>query len=275
MGGHGLPGLRPWHHTSRKYVSVIQSASKSGVLDRLIITMLARCGDINPNPGPYQSVQKRKYTHKYKCYVCSGGVRARRVHCKSQCGRLAHPKCIDGLTNAIFDIFSVNGETIDHTCNICIHTCETNSNTVIINGDTSNNTSPSGTPLKHIIGLPSGDSGSRECDKRDGGSRNHEDPSNRDCHLCANEIKKNNIRVLCLNLHRYHTRCYKKVNVGDRLCKQCLFNELPFANIDISIENYDNVNDNSVVIPSKVPTNIFDCFKNGPPFHTYECEISV
>ena len=124
LGGKARSGIGPRPHTSRKFVSVIQSASKNGVLNQLIIAMLARCGDINPNPGPYQSVQKRKYIHKYQCYRCGRGIRARRIHCENQCGRVAHAGCIEGLTNAIFDIFSANGEQIEHNCNICIHTRE-------------------------------------------------------------------------------------------------------------------------------------------------------
>ena len=46
------------------------------------------------------------------------------------------------------------------------------------------------------------------------------------------------------------------------LCNQCLFNELPFYNIDISNESYGNVSDNNIPVPSRVPTNAFDCFKN-------------
>ena len=268
LGGKARSGIGPRPHTSRKFVSAIQSASKSGVLNQLIIAMLARCGDINPNPGPYQSVQKRKYIHKYQCYKCGCGIRARRIHCDNQCDRVAHAGCIEGLTNAIFDIISANGEQIKHNCDICIHTREINANTVIMNDVSSSNNSASDTSPNEIMGmvrprvLDGTDSGAQNCDTTDGGGRNLKDASNRDCQFCLNEIKKNNKSVLCLNSHKYHPRCYKKASVGDRLCKQCLFNELPFGNIDISIEIYDNVNNNSVVMPSKVPTNIFDCFKN-------------
>ncbi len=133
MGVIGQVGLRPCSDITRNYVNVLQNTSKSGVLNKLIITMLARCGDINPNPGPNQSVQKIKYTHQFSCYVCAKGIRSRRVHCQGGCGTVAHAGCIDGITNAIFDIFSANSETIEHTCNICIHTRETSSNSVIIN----------------------------------------------------------------------------------------------------------------------------------------------
>lgn len=124
VGDNMRAGLRPRYDTTRKYVTILQNTGNSGFLNKLFITMLARCGDINPNPGPDQSVIKRKYTHKYACSVCSAGINARRVQCKEGCGRITHARCISGITNAMFDILSSNGETINYTCNICAHSAE-------------------------------------------------------------------------------------------------------------------------------------------------------
>lgn len=65
---------------------------------------------------------------------------------------------------------------------------------------------------------------------------------------------------MCSNMHKYHPRCFKKVNIGDKLCKICLFNELPFANYEIDIENIDSADTNTAV-PSTIPNSIFECFK--------------
>ena len=56
---------------------------------------------------PRHSNAKRKYSSKSPCSVCGHGVRARKIFCAT-CKSVTHPGCIDGFTNAIFDILTTN-----------------------------------------------------------------------------------------------------------------------------------------------------------------------
>ena len=89
----------------------------------MIIVTLAQCGDIQTNPGPVNLMdkKKRKYNIRYPCVRCQLGIRVRPVKCFN-CHSLTHSKCIEGLTNELYDRFRNNNEEIVFKCNYCVHT---------------------------------------------------------------------------------------------------------------------------------------------------------
>ena len=60
-----------------------QNKSKVCNVTQMIIVTLVQCGDIQTNPGPVNSINKKKRTYKirFPCVRCQLGIRIRPVKC--------------------------------------------------------------------------------------------------------------------------------------------------------------------------------------------------
>ena len=96
-----------------------QNKSKLYNLTQIIIVTLAKCGDIQSNPGPININRKRLNKVRYPCTRCQVGIRKRPVICY-HCQNLTHSKCIKGLTNDLYDKFYNNNEVIVYKCTYCV-----------------------------------------------------------------------------------------------------------------------------------------------------------
>ena len=84
----------------------------------MFIVALAKCGDIQTNPGPSNIHRKRINKISYPCTSCQRGIRHRPVSCFS-CQNVTHSKCIKGLTNDLYDKFYNDNEVIVYKCTHC------------------------------------------------------------------------------------------------------------------------------------------------------------
>ena len=94
------------------------------------------------------------------------------------------------------------------------------------------------------------------------------------CQYCGDNFKLRKTKQLCKHCKNiFHTRCFKKVSIKEQKCSICVSIELPFHEFkhnmsSILEECHDNIIDNAINIwetclinPSKMPDNMYDCFK--------------
>ena len=205
-----------------------QNKSKIYNLTQMFIVSLAKCGDIQMNPGPSNIHRKRINKIRYPCTSCQRGIRRRPVICYL-CQNLTHSKCIKGLTNDLYDKFYNDNEVIVYKCTHCA------ANSVLNNIQVNNMSVSAPLPLS----LPS-----TKCTS----SLTTDAPSNRGtiradgelvlptllttainaftqekmpeiCKCCQKVIKKSNKKRSCNKCENiYHPKCYKTVSINDHLC---------------------------------------------------------
>ena len=273
---------------------------KPGNIKQIIIVALSCAGDIETQPGPTSrnniANKKRKYSVKFPCQKCQKGVRSRLISCKS-CKSISHPKCINGITNIIYDNLSANNEQIIFTCKFCASTSDSNfsDESFEIIKETLAPSSPSFPSLLPATGTPevSGDNttnlqqpdpvipttGIQQQTNPDlpTNATQQKNTSEMICKYCQLQVKSKNIKRLCGKCKSiFHPRCYKKVCKDDQLCVICISKELPYYSEnelsdnnlinDLPIQEETLINDNiptqgeNLLNPSQMPDNMFECF---------------
>ena len=111
--------------------------------------MLARSGDIQPNPGPSVKCTKRTINRTNKssakiCNHCSTLTSFRRFSCAS-CGDLGESVCPYCISLNVINNHSESNTIREYNCNVCI---SNNSNVSVTNNNLLNNlVNPPRTPM--------------------------------------------------------------------------------------------------------------------------------
>ena len=213
--------------------------------------------------------KKRKYNIRYPCVRCQLGIRVRPVKCFN-CHSLTHSKCIEGLTNELYDRFRNNNEEIVFKCNYCVHTnvpinirealiplpilypvvgaaavevaavmpgpgpLRSNSNQN--NVSTTNSAGTGGTNPDDIRSVHQG-----EYSTSVNRNTHTQEKVNVICKCCQKSIKTSNKKRSCNNcVSIFHPKCYKTVSINDNLCNICLSQQLPFYTFNNGSE-YDTI----------------------------------
>ena len=258
----------------------------------MIIVTLVQCGDIQTNPGPVNSINKKKRTYKirFPCVRCQLGIRIRPVKCIN-CHNLTHSKCIEGLTNELYDKFRNNNEEIVFKCNYCVHS------------NIPNNIHEAFVPLPPMFSdeeaaaaaaaaaapplttnsskqnirpsRPTNPTDTRDTNPADATgahqgelcaslntNKHTQEKFNVICKCCQKSIKTSNKKRSCNCCGSiFHPKCYKTVSINDNLCNICLSQELPFYTFNEDSKFDTLILEQSLINPSEMPESTYNCFR--------------
>ena len=101
-----------------------RNTSSYGTFTYIIINLLARSGDIEPNPGPSNKYNKRNINRANKvsainCDSCDTVTKLRRFSC-TDCGEVGVPVCPYCITLNVVNNHSESNKICDYKCNVCI-----------------------------------------------------------------------------------------------------------------------------------------------------------
>ena len=101
-----------------------RNTSGYGTFTYILINLLARSGDIEPNPGPSNKCNKRNINRANKvsavnCESCNTVTRLRRFSC-TLCGEVGVPVCPYCITVNVVNNHSDSNKICDYKCNVCI-----------------------------------------------------------------------------------------------------------------------------------------------------------
>ena len=196
--------------------------------------------------------------------------------------------CISGLTPEIYDNYKENLETIPHLCNSCENPCDSNKTNILYSKRllelanvpspttlTSTTTPPHPHPHPHprpaAVREEEVEVVVTTADQLQHSQTTLPPDTSRIlcCQYCDDNFSLRKTKRLCKHCKSiFHTKCFKKVSKKELKCSICLSIELPFHefkyNMCSILENdiIDNANiqGTSLINPSQMPDNMYDCF---------------